>query len=256
MAETVADPTAQAPDGAGDSVVAVGETPGQRTGSAGTGEPVGHTRLVDLLLDQAPGTVKEPDLVVLAYARPETNGFKTVASYLNMRTGGEAHSFALCGQGIGASFSAVRVADAYARTGRSERSLIAVVDCAEPGSAEQQGDPAVDSGVLLGFDTGPGPGAVRPSPPWNGPPSWRSASPLWCPTAGACWWCSARAPIPGSCRPRARILHRAAPAGTGVWTELACHWAQWESAYPVVALCDTDGGSGTGHLLVLHGTLD
>ncbi|MCU1681787.1 MAG: hypothetical protein JWQ81_2526 [Amycolatopsis sp.] len=64
---------------------------------AGADPDLGHIGLVDRLLDQQP--VAGADLVVLAYANADRNGHQTVASYLNMRTGDEAHSFALSGQG-------------------------------------------------------------------------------------------------------------------------------------------------------------
>ncbi|MFF1920178.1 hypothetical protein ACFVW8_06320 [Streptomyces sp. NPDC058221] len=258
-AVSVLEPSAPAPasrpaasDGGDDAVVAVGETPGHEPdGQAAT---AGHTRLVDLLVDQVPETAEGPDLLQLTYARPETSGFKTVASYLNMRTGGDAHSFALCGQGFGAPFSAMRVADAYERTGRISKSLLAILDCAPPDAEEPVDGTPADSGVLLTFDTSPGPGAVSTIAS-VGSSELRAYLAELTPVDGRLLVVLGPGCDPGVVPAQGADLHHASSDGygTGVWAALAQHWTRWESAYAVVVLCDTESrSSDTSHLLVLR----
>ncbi len=245
--------------GGDDAVVAVGGTPDHEPGEQPAA--TGHTRLVDLLVDQVPEAAMGPDLVLLSYARPEVSGFKTVASYLNLRTGNEAHSFALCGQDLGAPFSAMRVAGAYERTGRSSKSLLAILDCAPDDAAEQaaeqlDGSPA-DSGVLLTFDTSTGPGAVD-SVGSVGSAELASRLADLVPDRGRLLVVLGAGGDPGAVPPEGADLHRVSSAGrsTGVWTALVQHWTEWERGYPVVVLCDTEPGSGTSHLLVLRGAAE
>ncbi|WP_159400923.1 hypothetical protein [Streptomyces sp. NRRL B-24484] len=240
-----------ASDGVDDAVVTVGGTPDR--GPDGQPAPAGHTRLVDLLVDQVPETGTGPDLVMLAYARPEDSGFKTVASYLNLRTGGDAHSFALCGQDLGAPFSAMRVAGAYERTGQSKRSLLAILDCAPADEVTGADGPSNDSGVLLTFDTGAGPGTVDTVVSvGSGELAARLAELV--PDGGRLLVVLGPDGDPGAVPAQGADLHRAPREGrgTGVWSALVRHWSEWEGAYPVVVLCDTETASGTSHLLVLR----
>ncbi|MFI5688935.1 hypothetical protein [Streptomyces sp. NPDC051636] len=240
-----------ASDGGEDAVVAVGETPDHEPD--GQPAPTGHTRLVDLLVDQVPETAMRPDLVLLTYARPEASGFKTVASYLNLRTGGDAHSFALCGQDLGAPFSAMRVAGAYERTGQNSKSLLAILDCAPADAAEQLDGSPADSGVLLTFDTSPGPGTVDTVVSAGSVELAARLTEL-VPDSGRLLVVLGPGGDPGAVPAQGADLHRASSEGygTGVWSALAQHWTQWESAYPVVVLCDTELSSDTSHLLVLR----
>ncbi|MCU7825072.1 hypothetical protein [Kitasatospora sp. DSM 101779] len=240
-----------APDGGDDAVVEVGGTPDHEPD--GQPAPTGHARLVDLLVDQVPEADTGPDLVLLAYARPEASGFKTVASYLNMRTGGDAHSLALCGQGLGAPFSAVRVAGAYERTGQSSKSLLAILDCAPADAADRPDASPADSGVLLTFDTGSGAGAVD-TVVSVGSAELASRLAELVPEGGRLLVVLGPGGDPGAVPAQGADLHRASGEGhgTGVWSALVQHWTEWESAYPVVVLCDTDPGSDTSHLLVLR----
>lgn len=203
----------------------------------------GHLRLVDRLLEGAPAGAADgvgADLVLLAYGRADRYGHQTVASYLNMRTGGAAHSFALSGQGVGSPFAALRVADSYHRTGRSRRALIGIVECS------QSGAPA-DSAVLLSLAEGPGFGLAEPV--LSGSPR-ELADRLAAMPADALTVLGAAAGVPA----RTEVL-RADPAAacTGVWQELARNWARWRETYSAVALCDVDPVTGTGHVAVLAG---
>ncbi|MCX3062137.1 hypothetical protein [Streptomyces beihaiensis] len=244
---TVSSPPAASGD---DAVVAVGEAPEHEP--AGPPAPAGHTRLVDLLAEQLPESVMGPDLVLLTYARPEDSGFKTVASYLNLRTGGDAHSFALCGQDLGAPFSALRVADAYERTGQSSKSLLAVLDCAPTDAAERFDGAPADSGVLLAFDTSPGPGTVDTVVSVGSTELAARLAKL-VPDSGRLLVVLGPGVDPGAVPAQGADPHTCSEGyATGVWSALAQHWTQWQSTYPVVVLCATEPDSGTSHLLVLR----
>ncbi|HEX4727382.1 MAG TPA: hypothetical protein VH298_06265 [Jatrophihabitans sp.] len=115
---------------------------------AGQPAGIGHEQLVDSLLARLPAT--EPaDLVILGYASPDREGHKTIASYLNMRTGGGAHSFALCGAGPGTAFVALGVVASYQATGRSRRALLVVVENAAQDGLDPASSAASASGVAL-----------------------------------------------------------------------------------------------------------
>jgi hypothetical protein len=90
---------------------------------------ISHLDVVGELLATRSPDPSPPDLVILAHAEPDENGHQTVASYLNWQTGGLGHSFAVCASGTAAPFAALRMADAYRRSGRSRQALIGVVDC-------------------------------------------------------------------------------------------------------------------------------
>lgn len=206
------------------------------------GEPVGHKEIVDLLLARLPPDLPPPDLVLLSYAAPDVNGNQTVASYLNMRTGGQAHSFAVSGQGLGGPFSALRVARAYAAQART--SVLAIVECRTPDGLDA---PRAATGALLAFDAGAGP-VVEPATGGQLADLAGDGGPLLAvlgPTADP-----AALGVPAGAD-----VHRV-PAGgycTSVWLALARHWTTWSATYAVIALCDTDPLHGTGHVAVLHG---
>jgi hypothetical protein len=90
--------------------------------------PRPHGELVDDLLDHAGPLDGRPDLVILTYDEADTQGALTVASHLNHRTGGAAHSFGLTGVGPDGGAAAATIAEAYHRAGRSDYALVAVID--------------------------------------------------------------------------------------------------------------------------------
>ncbi|MFI6358559.1 hypothetical protein ACIBJF_39500 [Streptomyces sp. NPDC050743] len=213
-------------------------------------QPLHHVDIVDRLLERAaqretavgPG----PDLVVLVYSDADTQGHKTTASHLNLRTGGAAHSFALTAPGTGGPFAALRVADACARTGRGSSSVLALVERAGADGV------SVASGVLLRLDGGPGYGV---------------AATLSVPLTELADSCAALAPERGrmllvlgpgtdpAAAPIPRTDIRTPPAdssSTAVWRLLATESEAWREQYPVVALCAADPETGTGHLAVLR----
>jgi hypothetical protein len=207
------------------------------------GAAVGHKEVVDLLVAGLPQDLPPPGLVLLSYAAPDVNGNQTVASYLNMRTGGQAHSFAVSGQGLGGPFSALRVARAYAA--EAGTSVLAVVECRTPDGV---GAPLAATGALLAFGSGEGP-VVEPATGGQLAALAQESGPLLAvlgPTADA----------EALGVPAGADVHRVAAGGycTSVWLALARHWPRWSQTYPAIALCDTDPLHGTGHVAVLHGT--
>ena len=194
-----------------------------------------------------------PDLLVLAYALPDLHPLKTVSSHLNHLFGGRSRSFAISEQGLSAPFTALRVADAYARSGRCTSLALFVLEqttFAYPEPFAHTHD-LVDSGVLMFFDdagewavsavhtaiSGDDLGAVLRTAvapddtllvagPWTDP-AVLAATGLPC--------------------------HRAEPGSycTSVWRELSQHHEEWARRYRTVALCDTDVRLGPTHLAVL-----
>jgi len=219
-------------------------TPGLR-------DEVGHKEMVDLLVDRLPADLPPPGLVVLAYAAADLRGHQTVASYLNLRTGGQAHSFAVSGQGLGAPFSALRTAQAYTHGGTT--AAVAVVECRAPDGLDACHRPRDGSGVLLvlGGTTGP---ALDTEPPTA--PVRERLAPLVPPDGRLLLVLGAGASASGAEPPDLprTDVHQVRGGGhaTSVWTALARHRAEWEAAYPVVALYDMDPLHGTEHLAVLR----
>ncbi|MFF4412799.1 hypothetical protein ACFYY8_09710 [Streptosporangium sp. NPDC001559] len=213
-----------------------------------------HANLIDRLVERASLAAFGPDLALLTYAVPDDFPYKTVSTYLNTVTGGKAHSVALSGQGLGAPFTALRVASAYERTGQSLRSLVAVVECATPADADRPEPAEVDSGVLLAFDGQPGTGVVDTVYLFDRPQELASRLAELVPESGRLLVVLGPGGDPAVVPDSGSDLHRAAAGSycTSVWLALARHWAVWEGVYPVVALCDTDPVSGTSHLAVLR----
>ncbi|WP_051732273.1 hypothetical protein [Kitasatospora phosalacinea] len=85
-------------------------------------------RAIDALVDPA----RPVDLLVLVYAVPDVRPGQAVALHLGESCPGEPMSFAICDEGAGAAFSALRIADAYARTGGApRRALLIAVEQAD-----------------------------------------------------------------------------------------------------------------------------
>ncbi len=239
------------------SVVEHVETP-----AAGAAPPQ-HTELVERLLARVPEDpdAPAPDLMALVYAVADPQGHKTTASHLNHRTGGAAHGFALTDQGVGGPFIALRVAGAYARTGRGTAPLVAVVESGGTAGA------SAASGVLLrlgGPDGLDGPGGPD-GPGGRGGlaladtvavPVDRLAE-AWAelvPAKGRLLLVLGPGTDPGAA-PAERTDVRTAPADsscTAVWRLLAQEAESWRGRYATVALCAVDTATGTGHLAVLR----
>ncbi len=84
-------------------------------------------RAIDALTDPA----RPVDLLLLVYATPDVRPGQAVALHLAGACPGAPLSFALCDEGAGAAFSALRIADAYARTAGARRALLIAVEQAD-----------------------------------------------------------------------------------------------------------------------------
>ncbi|MFK0191391.1 hypothetical protein [Kitasatospora sp. NPDC090308] len=87
------------------------------------------------LAERAIGALVDPtrpvDLLLLVYATPDVRPGQAVALHLAGVCPGAPLSFALCDEGAGAGFSALRIADAYARTAGARRALLIAVEQAD-----------------------------------------------------------------------------------------------------------------------------
>ena len=79
---------------------------------------IGFCELAEQALRAAPQVIRDPDLLVIAYGLPDLEPLRTASSYLNHLMGGGSRSFAVSDQGMRSPFTALRIADGYARSGR------------------------------------------------------------------------------------------------------------------------------------------
>ncbi|MFC8719909.1 hypothetical protein [Kitasatospora sp. NPDC057198] len=93
----------------------------------------GHS--YDALAEHAVRALTDParpvDLLVLVYALPDVRPGQAVALRLADSCPGAPLSFAICDEGAGAAFSALLIADAYARTAGARRALLIAVEQAD-----------------------------------------------------------------------------------------------------------------------------
>ncbi|GLY32464.1 hypothetical protein [Kineosporia sp. NBRC 101731] len=210
------------------------------TASIESSGEAGHVELIDRLLQErseGPGDPLSPDLVMLAYPDHDPSGYLTAASYLNMRTGGRAHSFAVSGEGAAGATTAVGIAQAYGEAGRSTSSLLVLAQVPGPGQP-------VGSAVMLHFDGGPGSGTVEIDEQ-GGELTTRLAA---LSPGGPVLVVTGEEP---SGRPDGVTVHR--PAGSpgygGEWLDLARHWSRWQHEYAVVVV---HPAADTGRIVVLR----
>ncbi|GLW68304.1 hypothetical protein Kpho02_06030 [Kitasatospora phosalacinea] len=89
----------------------------------------------DVLAAHAVRALTDParpvDLLLLVYATPDVRPGQAVALRLAGSCPGGPLSFAICDEGAGAAFSALLVADAYARTAGARRALLIAVEQAD-----------------------------------------------------------------------------------------------------------------------------
>lgn len=185
-----------------------------------------------------------PDLILLTYAVPDLHHLKCVSAHVNHLLGGGAQSMALSEQGLQAPYTALRVADAYHRSGRCERLLLLVMEQ----STLFYYDPLVhdtplsDTATALVFERGAGP---VPGPAWTG-----TAEQLGelVDRAGAGTLVVAGPWVrTGRHGPTYRC-----PVGTyctSVWLAVAEHHQQWCDEYEELLLCDVDPRTGRAHAL-------
>ncbi|BAJ32285.1 MULTISPECIES: hypothetical protein [Kitasatospora] len=82
-------------------------------------------------IDALTGPTRPVDLLLMVYATPDVRPGQAVALHLAESCPGEPLAFAICDEGAGAAFSALRIADAYARTGGARRALLIAVEQAD-----------------------------------------------------------------------------------------------------------------------------
>ena len=123
------------------------------------GTNVGFTELAEAVLREMAPPIANPDLLILAYGLPDLRPLKSTTAYLNHLLGGESRSFAVAEQGLRAPFTALRIADAYARAGRYASLALFICDQTTLPYYDPvvHDTPLADSAVLLYFDdTGTG----------------------------------------------------------------------------------------------------
>jgi hypothetical protein len=219
---------------------------------------LGFPQLTEAVLGALPLPVSSPDMLLLAYGLPDMYPLKSTTAHLNHLMGGGSRSFAVAEQGLRAPFTALKIADAYAQSGRYATLALFVCDQ----TTLPYHDPLVhdtplrDSAVLLYFDssaggytfhgtapTAAGEGADAAVKPFlsdvdtdrtlvvAGP--WVALEPL-----------AALAPH----------IHQVGPGSycTSVWLDLARHHEAWTAAYDAVVLSDTDPRTGRSQAALLR----
>ncbi|HEY2443905.1 MAG TPA: hypothetical protein VGI31_12265 [Streptosporangiaceae bacterium] len=220
------------------------------------GSNINFVELAEHVLRGAPAAVPHPDMVIVTYGLPDCQPLKTVSSHLDYLLGGGCRSFAVSEQGLGAPFTALRIASAYAASGRCERLALFVLEQTTFPYADPLGrDTAslADSAALLVFDVGGG---------------WEISGLAWSDgELTSLLTAAAGAGLPRSTLvvagpwtdPRAagrhgRSVHRVVAGSycTSVWLDLARHHENWAREHDAIILADTDPRTGRSHCAVLR----
>ena len=215
--------------------------------------------LAEELLDHCPDRVVDPDLVLLAYGLPDRYPLRAVTAHLNHLLGGGSRSFAVSEQGLRSPFTALKIADSYARAGQA--ATLALFVCEQTTLPYRDplvhDTPLVDSAALLCFDTGAGLAftATRAGRPGE------SLAELLAPvtaalSAGPALIVAGPWTDPDATAAAGLPVHACQPGSycTSVWLDLARHHATWVAGYDSVVLCDTDPRTGRSQLAVLTNT--
>ena len=215
---------------------------------------VGFTELAEGVLGALPRPIDSPDLLVFAYALPDLFPLTAVTAHLNHLLGGHSHSFGVSEQGLPAPFTALKIADAYARSGRCD--TLALFVCEQ--NTLPYADPLVDdndlvnSAALLYFD---GNGGYEFAGTRGGPVLGELVSELTADLAPDSALLVAGPWIAPEHLAATGLPVRQAAAGsycTSVWLELARHHAGWAGTYRHLVLCDTDPRTGRSQVALLR----
>jgi hypothetical protein len=218
---------------------------------------IGFPDLAADALAALPRRITDPDLLILAYGLPDRYPLKSTTSNLNHMLGGGSRSFAVCEQGLHAPFTALKVGDAFARSGRcSSLALFVCEQTTLPYHDQLVHDtPLTDSAALLYFDACDGWQFRQSRVAWpeeslapivaallGDPPDGRALV-----VAGP--WVSGP-DLDGAAAP----VHHVAPGSycTSVWLDLARHHRSWAETYDALVLCDTDPRTGRSQAALLR----
>ncbi|BCJ61921.1 hypothetical protein [Micromonospora endophytica] len=219
---------------------------------------IGFRELAEELMDRCPSPFGTPDLLILAYGLPDRYPLKTVTTRLNALFGGGSRSFAVSENGLRAPFTALRIADAYARSGKA--ASLALFVCEQTTLPYRDplvhDTPLLDSAVLLYFDTGTDTGyrliasraAGSDVPLGELLAGQRPALP-----PGPALLVAGPWPTDDQLGGLDLPVHRCQPGGycTSVWLDLVRHHEEWATQYASLVLCDTDPRTGRSQVAVL-----
>lgn len=218
---------------------------------------IGFPELAVDALAALPLRITDLDLLILSYGLPDRYPLKSTTSNLNHLLGGGSRSFAICEQGLHAPFTALRVGDAFTRSGRC--SSLALFVCEQ--TTLPYHDPLVhdtpltDSAALLYFGgcdgwqfrqgqaIGPGESVGPLVAKLLGDTPDERALVVAGPWVSGQDLAAADAPV-----------HFVAPGSycTSVWLDLARHHQSWAESYDALVLCDTDPRTKRSHAALLR----
>ncbi|MEU2374029.1 hypothetical protein [Streptomyces misionensis] len=224
-----------------------------------TGAGLSHLDLAERLLADAEiaGATRDADLLVVASGLPDLHPYTPLAPHLHDRLGMTGRRFTITEQGSTAPFTAIRVASAGHRCGRTRRAAVLVVEqSTHParGSFRERATPS-DSAALLVLEEGPGPRIEEVAQVHGtGPAALEDRLATLADGPGRALVVLGPHTDPALRPPAGAQVHRAGRTAyaTGVWLELARHHAAWTAAYDRIVLCETDARApGRSALLVL-----
>lgn len=192
-----------------------------------------------------------PDLIVVAYGLSDLYPFRCIGGHVDRLLGGGSENFAVSEQGLRAPFTALRIADAYAKSGRCRKGAVVVLEQSTFG----HDDPIVrgglaDSAAVLVLGAG-GPWVLDPIPPASDDLAAlieRAADGVPALVVAGPWTDPAAAAAPGL------PVHRVDRGSycTSVWLDLARHHETWAQNEVALVLCDTDPRTGRSHAALLR----
>jgi hypothetical protein len=213
------------------------------------GPNIGFSELAEHALRAMPVPVSRPDMVIVTYGLPDWYPFKTISAYLDYLLGGGSRNFGVSDQGLRAPFTALRIAQAYQRSGRCETLALLVVDQTTFGYSVPlvKDTPLQDSGVFLLLG---GSGTLSVSSVRSVPSGVDIVDFVGAPGDDVLVVAGPWVDVSGL---GAFSVHQTPPGSycTSVWLALASHHEKWAAQYRTVVLCDTDPRTGRAEVAVL-----